>query len=97
MHPFHIKVGMRIKIISLATTHHLHNSNSRMSDMVGRHFTVSEVKPTQSGKASPEQPFMIIFKEDIDNYVWDPEDLEYAGPPNIKKAPVTFDPKNLII
>lgn len=96
MHFENVRIGMKVRVLRTNTTHKVHNSNQTMRNMVGGIYTIKSMLATTKPGYRKSNPLKVKFKENND-YVWDPEDLEYAGPSTIKKKAEIFDPKNLII
>ena len=41
-----VRIGQRVKIVSLDTTHYRYKSDKNMKEMVGRVYTVHSVRPS---------------------------------------------------
>ena len=81
-----VKVGMNIRIISLARTHRLYNTNSKMTKMLGKVFKITEVRPShKSGE---------MYKVCLNNttFVWAPEDLRPMSLEAKTPKKATFNP-----
>jgi hypothetical protein len=97
-----VKVGQKVKIISIETTHHRHNSCPDMDDMVGKIYSVFSVESSvYSGALKSDKMVGIIYRAHGGSikYVWAPEDLISVNKNKliIKEKIETFDPNNLFI
>lgn len=96
MHFEKVRIGMKVKITSTEHTHRIYDSNNDMRDMVGATYTIAKILENNKLGHQSKHPFKIKFVEQT-RYVWDPGDLEYAGPPIIKPKGGTFDTQNLVV
>lgn len=95
MVPEQIKIGMKVKVISLETTHKRYYSNDEMGNMVGKIYEITSIHP------DPDNNYPNILIVELNNqlYNWAPEDLIpviHVG----KKKEIKggkFDVKNLVI
>lgn len=95
MHYSKVRTGMKVKIIKIDTTNRIHKSNSNMTKMVGKTFTISEVET--SHKQLVDHPYIIRLKPNPQGYSWDPEDLQRIDLPIKIAKGGKFNPKNLIL
>jgi len=86
-----IKVRMKVKIISIKTTHTLYNSNHDMEHMVGKIYTITH---KNSSKKYPDKINVKLSSSIL--YRWAPENLQPIE--KIKKIKGgKFDIENLVI
>jgi hypothetical protein len=98
-----IRIGMKVRITGIDITNSRHNSCSEMHAMVGQVWTVKKIRNAQQSATHelPPGTKMVSVYNDKDrgeryDYVWAPEDLEYAGPKVITPKKGTFNPDNLV-
>jgi hypothetical protein len=92
MNHLKVRVGMRVYIKTLYNTKNRHGTNSDMEAMVGKTYTVKEVRETYKALHR-----VCVYIKGIGKrgYTWSPEDLQT---PTLTKAIKggKFDPSNLI-
>jgi hypothetical protein len=85
-----VKVGMKVHITSIETTHKLYSSCPSMQNMVGNICSVD------SKKTSQKYPSKTIIKLSKSFYQWAPEDLNPAEVINEIKGG-KFNVENLVV
>ena len=94
-----IKIGMKVLVTGLETTHASHNSCQDMRNMVGKKYTVHMIRNAEDfltgiSSSMPKGAKAITLYDGGNGFVWAPEDLEYAGPPFKLPKKETFNPDN---
>ena len=95
-----IKIGMKVKIVGIRTTHERHSSCSQMERMIGKVWTVKKILDARAYASSQARSITegtktITFYNGND-YVWAPEDLQCVSPKPIPPKKVTFNPDNIV-
>lgn len=90
-----VRVGMKVKITGIGITHDRHNSCSEMDAMVGKTWTVKRIRNSTSDRREPGH-IMVTVNDHGHDFVWAPEDLQYAGPKPVIPKKGTFDPEKIV-
>jgi len=96
-----ILVGMKVKIIGIKVTHKRHNSCIEMKKMVGRVYKVTKIRraeefSTSFCNESLDNIKCITVEDNNHDFVWAPEDLQYARPKFELPKVVIFNPDNIV-
>jgi hypothetical protein len=91
MNPKRARAGMKVYIKTSYKTKQRHGINSNMLAMVGKTYTIKEVRETHK---VPHRVAIYIRGTEKRGFTWAPEDLEIPNSKIIRGG--KFDPNNLI-